>query len=218
MNWTIGQEINCDKDTTINFINFNTKTMIDFTSKTVIRNPIIKTSTQFTKIKDRISTDLYNTFNSLNFAGVYRIGSESSKDECYIGSSYNITLKVIHHMNLLYTGKHHSKGLQDWVNANGLENIDISVLAWCKSFPDVFKAKEQYFIDRIKPKFNTILEVYSPRETEIVEERKLWKPTYIFVNEDSSITRIRGDITNIKVKKQVYFIDKKVNRPGVFSH
>lgn len=131
--------------------------MLDFVNKTITsENTSIPTS-QILPISKRISTDLYNTFSNLNFAGVYRIGSETVKDDCYIGSAYNVTLKITHHMNLLYRGEHHSKGLQDWVNANGLENIDISLLTRTTPFPDDFEAKEQYFLDLIKPKFNSVL-------------------------------------------------------------
>ncbi|MCK9429716.1 MAG: hypothetical protein M0R17_06895 [Candidatus Omnitrophica bacterium] len=131
--------------------------MINFTNKIITTNlqsiPISINS----PISKRISSNLWNTFSNLNFSGVYKIGSETDLQDCYIGSSYNITLKITHHLNLLYRGEHHSKGLQEWVNKNGLENIDISVLSRCKADPNEFENREQYFLNKIKPKFNAIL-------------------------------------------------------------
>lgn len=131
--------------------------MITFINKNIInQNPFDPTISN-TSISKRISSDLWSSFSNLNFAGVYRIGSPIKYRNCYIGGCYNITLKVTHHLNLLYRGEHHSKGLQDWVNKYGIENIDISVLAYSKSNPDEFEALEQYYLDLIKPKFNSIL-------------------------------------------------------------
>lgn len=176
--------------------------MIDFINKTITtQNQFISTSI-FIPISKRINSDLYDTFSNLNFAGVYRIGSETEKRDCYIGSAYNITLKITHHLNLLYRGKHYSKELQNWVNNNGLENIDISVLSWCRAKPDEFEVKEQYYLNLIKPKFNSILNKYIPTTKLLDDRRKNWTPTYIFVNEDGSVTRIRGDVTNLPKKKK----------------
>lgn len=131
--------------------------MINFTNKTII--PILQSIpiTINSPINKRISSNLWNTFSNLNFSGVYKIGSKTELRDCYIGGTYDITFKVTHHLNLLYRGEHHSKGLQDWVNANGLENIDISVLCRCKSNPDEFENREQYFLNKIKPRFNGVL-------------------------------------------------------------
>lgn len=109
------------------------------------------------KIIDRISPTLYQEFSNLNFAGVYKLGSKIDSRDCYIGSTYNITLKITHHLNLLYRGKHHSVELQDWVDKNGIENIDICVLHHCSNDPDEFESIEQYYLNLIKPRFNSIL-------------------------------------------------------------
>jgi hypothetical protein len=129
----------------------------NFIQKAITNDISIVTPIISIPIKQRISPDLYASFSNLNFAGVYKIGSEVNKKDCYIGSAYNITLKVIHHMNLLYNNKHHSKGLQDWVNENGIEALDISLLSWSKPFPNEFEKLEQYYLDLIKPNFNSVL-------------------------------------------------------------
>lgn len=129
----------------------------NFIQKTVVTNITTSPTVINTKISERISPDLYASFSNLNFAGVYRIGAENNKRDCYIGSSYNVSLKITHHLNLLYRGEHHSKGLQEWVNNNGLDNIDVSILKWCRPNPDEFENWEQYYLDIIKPKFNAIL-------------------------------------------------------------
>lgn len=131
--------------------------MINFTSKTVTA-PTPSTPIPISRpISERISSNMYSTFSNLNFSGVYRLGSEANKSECFIGSAYNITLKVTHHLNLLMSGKHHCKSLQEWVNKNGIETLDISILAQTKSNPDDFEVREQFYINLIKPKFNSVV-------------------------------------------------------------
>jgi hypothetical protein len=129
----------------------------NFLNKSVITETIVKNTTPLSPISQRISPELYSQFSNLNFAGIYRIGSETEKQLCYIGASYNLTEKITHHLNLLYRKEHHSKDLQDWVNINGLENLDISVLKQCRSIPTEISNWEQYFLTLIKPKFNTVL-------------------------------------------------------------
>jgi hypothetical protein len=131
--------------------------MVDFSNKSIISKESSNSTTTITPISQRISPDLYACFSNLNFAGIYRIGSGIDKSLCYIGGSDNLTLKITHHMNLLYRGEHHSKGLQDWVNANGIENVDISVLIQCKNNPSLIENWEQYYLNVLKPKFNTVL-------------------------------------------------------------
>jgi hypothetical protein len=144
----------------------------NFVNKSITVDNTIKSTPQSTPIKERISPNLYACFSNLNFAGVYRIGSESTKNnECYIGSAYNLTLKITHHLNLLLSGKHHSKGLQDWVNANGIEALDVSILKHTTANPDLFENWEQYFLTIIKPKFNTVL-----NKKEIKYEIRKYKP------------------------------------------
>ena len=139
----------------------------NFTNKIVTTENNIINTTKLKPINEKISLDLYNSFSNLNFSGVYRIGSETIKNECFIGSAYNITLKITHHLHLLINKKHYSDKLQEWVNKNGIENIDISVLAWTPSKPDLFEAKEQYFVNLIKPKFNTVLNKYKITISEV---------------------------------------------------
>lgn len=160
--------------------------ILDFTNKTIITEKTIKETAVTTSISERISPDLFADFSNLNFSGVYRLGSENISADCYIGSAYNITLKVIHHVNLLYRGEHHSRGLQEWVNKNGLESIDISLLKRTKSIPDDFENWEQYFLNQIKPNFNTVLnkriikvetKQYTPlRYANVKELNELGKP------------------------------------------
>lgn len=129
----------------------------NFINKSVRTENPIKTNTILTHISKRISPELYACFSNLNFSGIYKIGSATVIRDCYIGAAYNVTLKITHHLNLLYRGEHHSKGLQDWVNTNGLENIDIVLLRRTPANPDVFENWEQYYLDKFKPKFNTVL-------------------------------------------------------------
>jgi hypothetical protein len=129
----------------------------NFLNKSIIAEIPVKNTTPLSPISQRISPDLYSQFSNLNFAGVYRLGSEIDKRLCYIGASYNLTDKITHHVNLLYRKEHHSKELQDWVNVNGIESLDISVLKQCKSIPTEISNWEQYFLTLIKPKFNTVL-------------------------------------------------------------
>ena len=191
-------------------------TISNFSSKTVIFKSNIQNITTNIPLSKKISTDLYDSFN-LNFAGVYRIGSIINKRECYIGSSYNMGLAVRNHFNLLLVNKHHSKLLQEWVNTNGIEAIDFSILAWCPPKPDTFKEAEQKFIDKLRPKFNSTINVFNPKETEIVDERRHWKPTRIFVDMvTGEVTRTIGYTTG-KQKRKVEVVESVVIRNNIFK-
>ena len=145
-----------------------------FDTKIVTPEIPIQNTFRTIKITDRISPELYREFSNLNFAGVYRIGSKTERRDCYIGSAYNLTDKITHHLNLLYRGVHHSKGLQDWVTKNGIENIDVSVLAYSKANPDDFEGKEQYYLNLIKPNFNSILNKNRVRFEYVTVEHRRW--------------------------------------------
>lgn len=190
-------------------------TIQNFSSKTVIIQSTIKNITKTIPLYKKISTDLYNSFN-LNFAGVYKLGSETNKKECYIGSAYNIGIAVRNHFNLLLANKHHSKLLQEWVDKNGIEALDFSILKWCPAKPDIFKKEEQKFINNLKPLFNSITNIYTERETEIVEERKAWKPTIIIVDPiTDEITRYVGYLTGKYRKVEV--VETSVIRNNIFK-
>jgi hypothetical protein len=188
----------------------------NFSSKTVIFKSNIKSIATNIPLSKKISTDLYNSFD-VSFSGVYKIGSITDKKDCYIGSSYNIGLAVRNHFNLLLANKHHSKSLQEWVNKNGIEALDFSILAWCPPRPDTFKEAEQKFINKLHPRFNSTLNVFTPRETEIIEERRYWKPTRVFVDMvTGEVTRTIGYTTG-KQKRKVEVVESVVVRNNIFK-
>ena len=184
-------------------------TILNFITKTKTLKPAIRNNTINTNLSKRISPDLYASFSNLNFAGVYRIGAENDKNDCYIGGSYNVSFKITHHLNLLYRGEHHSKGLQEWVNINGLDNIDVSILKWCKPNPDEFENWEQYYLDLIKPKFNAILNKKNVRY-EIGTSKPFVHYNRRTLNEfgHQIISRI-SDTAEHKVVK--FIVDKNIN-------
>ena len=182
----------------------------NFINKTIAIETPIRNTIGTVKIIDRISPELYQEFSNLNFAGVYRLGSKTDYRDCYIGSNYNITLKITHHLNLLYRRQHHSERLQEWVDKNGIENIDISVLTWSKSDPDEFEGLEQYYLNLIKPRFNSILNK-RPVKVEFIEvDYKRYCNINIKNEFDNSI--ISSISANYKHRKMNIVLDRTNDR------
>lgn len=185
-----------------------------FSNKIAMRPSSTKNTSISMPLSKKISKDLLNQIYPLDFAGIYRIGSKTNVNDCYVSSSYNIGKTVREHINLLINNKHYSKLLQEWVNVNGIEKITVTILKWCPSNTNLARQLEETYINLYEPKFNIITHEPVLTKKEMDEERSEWKPTYIFVDENDEITRIRGDITNLpKVKK--YWSDVEITEMPV---
>jgi group I intron endonuclease len=85
--------------------------------------------------------------------GVYIIISKHAPNKFYIGSSLRIKERWYQHRRYLGLGRHHSRKLQDHVNLYGIEDLEFYIITKCSEQDKV--ELEQYYIDILKPFFNT---------------------------------------------------------------
>jgi group I intron endonuclease len=84
--------------------------------------------------------------------GIYKISSIIKPNNIYIGSAIDIISRKQKHLSELKLGKHKNNRLQNHVNKYGVDDLTFSVLEPC--FPDWLLAREQEYIDNLKPYFN----------------------------------------------------------------
>ena len=84
---------------------------------------------------------------------IYKISSIVKSERCYIGSAVNYESRKAVHLSQLIKGNHHSKKLQRHFNKYGVSDIIFSVLKITDKI-NLIK-DEQYYIDTIKPYFNS---------------------------------------------------------------
>lgn len=103
---------------------------------------------------------MYNLFSDLALipkeTGVYKL---IINNNCYIGSSIDIKDRMRDHSSRLRRGVHSSTYLQNSFNKHGKNNLYVEILFTFINQPTKLELlqKEEYFIDMIKPKFNTKL-------------------------------------------------------------
>jgi len=71
----------------------------------------------------------------------------------YLGSTIDFNKRMVQHKNLLKKNEHHSVHLQRAVNKYGIENYIITVIELCNIAS--LKDREQYYLDELKPAYNT---------------------------------------------------------------
>jgi len=86
-------------------------------------------------------------------SGIYQIQSISNPQRIYIGSAINITQRWKQHISYLKKGIHHTIKLQRHFNKYGAEDLVFNILESC--LPMGLLAREQEYLDKLKPYFNT---------------------------------------------------------------
>lgn len=95
--------------------------------------------------------------------GIYQIKSLQSGN-IYIGQSMNMPKRWNQHLLALRRGKHYSRHLQSAYLKYGVNNFEFKPLIYCEQFE--LTRYEQYFVDTLKPEYNTHTEcVDSPLGT-----------------------------------------------------
>jgi group I intron endonuclease len=90
-------------------------------------------------------------------AGIYKI-EQIGTDRCYVGSSSDLRKRKTQHLRDLGKGIHHTSFLQRaWTKhgAGAFEFVVIEVCAPSSELKMVLMAREQHWIDALKPCFNT---------------------------------------------------------------
>lgn len=75
-------------------------------------------------------------------------------DKRYVGSTVNHQSRINEHFNSLRKNQHHSSSLQKAYNAYGIDNLIVDVLE--EKIPySIIRDREQYWIDKLNPEYNT---------------------------------------------------------------
>lgn len=86
-----------------------------------------------------------------NASGIYKIQSLIDS-RCYIGSATRFRKRYNEHKSTLLKGSHRNPYLQRFFNKHGDSSLEFIVLELCDTQHLV--EREQYYIDKLKPKFN----------------------------------------------------------------
>ena len=85
--------------------------------------------------------------------GIYKITCLSNQN-IYIGSSFDICQRIAEHLYNLRKGSHKNKYLQNAFNKYGESSLTFSVIEEIK-YTTILIIREQYWIDNLKPNFNS---------------------------------------------------------------
>jgi group I intron endonuclease len=100
-------------------------------------------------------------------SGIYCIVNTINQKK-YIGSSKNLHNRLMSHRAYLRTNNHFNKKLQNSWNKYGENNFQYFIMEFCEE--NVLLEREQYYINKVKPWFNIIVEV---QELKMSEETKI---------------------------------------------
>jgi len=84
--------------------------------------------------------------------GIYKIESQINPGRTYIGSAVNIRHRWECHLSDLRKSKHPNRKLQNHFNKYGTQDLIFIIVELC--FPEFLTAREQYYINKLKPWFN----------------------------------------------------------------
>lgn len=105
---------------------------------------------------------------------IYKIQSKINPNRLYIGSSVNYKKRWNHHISDLRKGVHHSAKLQRHFNKYGEDDLQFVVIMGCDK--DDILDKEQFFLDSMKPYFNSCPIAGTcknmPRSSETIEKQR----------------------------------------------
>lgn len=111
--------------------------------------------------------------------GIYKIVNLITKD-IYVGSSGNINNRKKRHFSQLNCNNHHCHYLQRAYNKYGKENFELVIIEEMK-FPEDYDnvligqhliSREQYYIDTLKPKYNSSREAGSTKGIILTKEQR----------------------------------------------
>jgi len=111
-------------------------------------------------------------------SGIYKIQSKIKPERVYIGSAIYLRNRKAMHFTDLEKHRHHASKLQNHYNKYGKDDLEFIVIEPC--LPEFLIIREQYYIDTLKPFFNSsptacsVLGIKRSKETcrKISEARK----------------------------------------------
>lgn len=128
--------------------------------------------------------------------GIYKILNLTSKD-IYIGSSVDVFRRFKTHKQKLKNNNHHSIVLQRAWNKYGKDSFQFQIIEYCTK--DDLIIREQYYLDKLKPKYNILTKAYSSLNRKIPTEEILirrkaakGKKVYQFDNKNNCINEFNS--------------------------
>jgi group I intron endonuclease len=106
----------------------------------------------------------------MEIAGIYQIQSKRKPNRVYIGSASNIQQRWRAHLSYLRNNKHHAIKLQRHFNKYGEDDFQFSILLGCDKDKEYLLKTEQFFIDSMKPYFNSCPLATSRKGSKATEE------------------------------------------------
>lgn len=96
---------------------------------------------------------VYPHYINMKVPAIYKIESKLKPERVYIGSSIDVSDRWRCHLKDLRNDKHHASKLQNHFNKYGEEDLIFIIIEPC--LPSFLTIREQYYIDTIKPFFNS---------------------------------------------------------------
>lgn len=92
----------------------------------------------------------------MKVAGIYKI-ARIGTDQCYVGSSAWIKKRWAAHKRELNNNRHQATFLQNVWNKHGVDAFEFTILEVCEGLElkELLFVREQYWMDALKPCFNT---------------------------------------------------------------
>ena len=102
--------------------------------------------------------------------GIYQIQSKIKPERIYIGSTVDFVHRRNQHLTDLRRGKHGNAKIVRHCNKYGASDLVFTLIEPC--FPEFLIPREQYYLDTLKPYFNTRTIADSCRGIPCSEEKK----------------------------------------------
>jgi group I intron endonuclease len=174
-------------------------------------------------------TTLLEFFNidieTLGKVGIYSIHHKYDPEKLYVGSTSKVQTdnrkshhgfykRFYDHTRALNLEKHHSKYLQNVINKHGIDGIVFTILEICEglSKQQIFE-KEQYYIDKLKPVYNSFDTVHpqgriwTDEDVNKLKQRMKGKsfPKFVYEKAQKPIYQfdLNGNLINIHVSKAI---------------
>lgn len=103
-------------------------------------------------------------------SGIYKITNKLTND-IYIGQSLNLGNRFIRYFNLSYLNNRNSLVINRALIKHGYSNFSITILEYC-NISDL-TIREQYYMDKLNPKYNTLKVAGSSRGHKLSEQTKM---------------------------------------------
>lgn len=136
--------------------------------------------------------------------GIYKIESNIEPEKFYIGSSSNLEHRERQHLSMLRNSTHFATYLQNYVNKNGIDSINFSIIEECNLENIIIK--EQFYIDTLKPIFNSRLTAESNRGHKFSDNTKsnMSKAQQNWRKDKTVIIKLTEEVCNkiLKLKEQ----------------